>query len=178
MMRVALLLCLLPSIAYSAVYKCIGPNGSIAYQNTQCENSQSSERIQTEEDRRRDLEQKVRREAEEAEQKANAEYDSKRQSTIEAAQAAGRYVIEYVVSGSALVASLTYSNLSGGTEQHQVAVPWRMYFTASKGHLAYISAQNKAAYGRVRVEILVNGVSVKTSESSAEYGIATASGRL
>ena len=78
----------------------------------------------------------------------------------------------------ALPERLPYNNSSAGTEQHEVLLPWSLYFAAPRGFFAYISAQNKGEYGRVKVQILLNGVSVKTSESSAKYGIATASGRI
>lgn len=88
------------------------------------------------------------------------------------------FAIEYTVEGSAHSASLTYSNEQGGTEQHDVTLPWRKLVVMRKRGFAYISAQNKSDSGDVKVEITLNGVPVKASQSSASYGIASASGRI
>lgn len=86
--------------------------------------------------------------------------------------------VRYEVTGSASSAGLTYSNASGGTEQREVALPWRTSFDGTPGQHLYLSAQNKDDSGTVRVAISVNGVEAKQAESSGAYAIATANGRL
>jgi hypothetical protein len=84
---------------------------------------------------------------------------------------------QYRVAGTALAAQLTYANATGGTEQHTVNLPWSSdIFPTSADEFLYISAQNQGEYGSVVVEILVDGVVWKTSESSGQYCIADASG--
>ncbi|HUZ81440.1 MAG TPA: MmpS family transport accessory protein, partial [Gaiellaceae bacterium] len=97
------------------------------------------------------------------------------------------HVVEYRVSGTALYASITpaasvtYRNVSGGTEQQQyVRLPWTYRVgEARRGQSFYISAQGfDEGTGSVVVEIVIDGAVVKRSESSGEYSIATASGRF
>jgi hypothetical protein len=109
---------------------------------------------------------------------AIAEEEAKRAKDIEAAKAHGVYVVEYVIFGSADRAFVTYTNATGGTEQHDVSIPWHLRFFARKGDTPYIAAQNKSSEGTIAVLIYLNGEAIKTSESSAEYGIATAGGRI
>ncbi|MGE0811555.1 MAG: hypothetical protein AB7N69_13245 [Immundisolibacter sp.] len=118
------------------------------------------------------------REMEELQKLALAEEEAKRAKDIETAKARGFYVVEYVVFGSADRAFLTYTNATGGTEQHDVNIPWNRRFFARKGDTPYIAAQNKSSDGTIAVLIYLNGEAIKTSESSAEYGIATAGGRI
>lgn len=88
------------------------------------------------------------------------------------------YNITYSVTGSATVANLTYRNESGGTDQMQADLPWSKTFRALPGSHLYISAQNDSDVGTVKVEIKVGGTVVQSGQTNAEYGIATASGRL
>jgi hypothetical protein len=74
------------------------------------------------------------------------------------------------------MASLTYENEQGGTEQHLVRVPWSASFTATSGQFLYLSVQNDSAHGSITCEILVDGLPFKKSHSTAEYGIAGCSG--
>lgn len=76
-------------------------------------------------------------------------------------------------------ADLTYKNEDGGTEQISSAeLCWSKTFTAYKGALLYISAQNSLSFGGIIVRIYIDGVLVKTSTSKGGYTIATASYRL
>jgi hypothetical protein len=77
-------------------------------------------------------------------------------------------------------ASLTYTNKQGGTEQISKAqLPWsKTLYPMYPGDFVYISAQNLDEYGGVTVEIWLDGVKMKSSESSGSYVIATASGRI
>lgn len=96
---------------------------------------------------------------------------------IAEAKAAGLFIVDYEVLAPER-ASLTYRNQDGSTEQHDVNPPWRLRLVQPSGFHAYISAQNESGYGSVIVRLYVNGVEVKTAQSSSKYGIATASGRL
>lgn len=90
----------------------------------------------------------------------------------------GTHQIEYIIEGSAGAAGLTYRNAGGGTEQNDVVLPARISFRTVAGAFAYISAQKKGQEGTVRVGIIVDGILMRQSTSSAPYGIATASGRV
>jgi hypothetical protein len=94
------------------------------------------------------------------------------------AEPPGSHQIEYVIEGSAGAAGLTYRNAGGGTEQKDVALPAHINFRTAAGAFAYISAQKKGAGGTVRVEIIVDGITMRQSTSSAPFGIATASGKI
>lgn len=185
------------SQASAGVYKCTKPSGGTVYSDRPCPGAQEQEG-----DKWVDLEEKQRREAaltrqkqrdfdqrikilreqrtaeEEAKRNSEAEYERERESAVREASANGRYVIEYIVDGTAHQASLTYNNSTGGTEQHNVSLPWRKMMTVRRGYFAYISAQNKNAGGDVSVSIHLNGIPVKSSRSSAKYGIASASGKI
>ncbi len=84
--------------------------------------------------------------------------------------------VTYRVTGSAALASVTYQNSGGGTEQAEVALPWSQTITAPSGGFVYISAQNKSEYGSVTCDIELDGKQYKTSTSTGEYGIASCSG--
>lgn len=84
--------------------------------------------------------------------------------------------VTYFVNGSASAARLTYTNATGGTDQKEVGLPWRLRFNSKPREHAYISAQNSGESGTVYVEIQVNGKTLQTGEASTAYGIATASG--
>jgi hypothetical protein len=83
-------------------------------------------------------------------------------------------------------ASVTYVNATGGTEMEKnVQLPWTYDLGPAKtGQAFYISVQNGGCVGCRNddttgvAEILANGASVKKSESSGQYAIATASGRF
>ncbi len=90
----------------------------------------------------------------------------------------GMHQIEYVIEGSAGAAGLTYRNAGGGTEQHEVALPTRLSFRMVAGAFVYISAQKKGRDGTVRVGIIVDGILMRQTTSSAPFGIATASGKV
>lgn len=71
-------------------------------------------------------------------------------------------------------ASLTYINATGGTEQHDVKLPWESSFDGRYGEHLYLSAQNTDKYGgAITVSISINGRIVKDATSSGQYGIAT-----
>lgn len=92
------------------------------------------------------------------------------------------YTILYHVSGSALTASLTYQNATGGTEQHDVALPWERELTMKYGDFVYLSAQNNGDSGSVSCLIIAaignEATRVAGAVSAADYGIATCSGSV
>jgi hypothetical protein len=88
-------------------------------------------------------------------------------------------------------ASLTYRNETGGTEQSSVVVPWELKMKCPRGSFLYISAQkgeepwdhvpkgvklwhNKA----IHVAVYVDGHILQQAESTAAYGVASASGQV
>ena len=80
-------------------------------------------------------------------------------------------------------ANITYSNGDGGTSQVvRAPVPWHIEISALDGAFLYISAQaTEDSFGSglyVLVGIHIDGVPVKKTESSGNFAIATASGRL
>jgi hypothetical protein len=105
--------------------------------------------------------------------------------------------VEYSITGTVHVVSITYRNASGGTEQRRVRVPYRDTFFASPGAALYLSAQktrfvtvedgmiatreevvDDGQAGTVHVRITCGGKIMQEAESSAPHGIATASGRV
>lgn len=84
----------------------------------------------------------------------------------------------YSVTGldGATRASLTYTNEQGGTEQADVALPWRKVISVRQGQFVYISAQNQDASGGVACDIRVSMEAFKHSESRGAYVIASCSG--
>ena len=183
-----LLILLAPSTGSGAVYKCKAADGSASFSDKPCPDALRKDGykwtdIEAEERQRAEAAenaarlQNERRAAERAEQRAaEARRQRERERAIANAQVLGLYVVEYVISGSASAVSVTYTNAGGGIEQHDTAPPWRLMMTVGRGHFVSISAQNRNDYGDVAVEILVNGVQVKSSRSTADYGIASADG--
>jgi hypothetical protein len=88
------------------------------------------------------------------------------------------YEVEYSINGSASEVGITMRNSAGGTEQHDVSVPYRTTFNASAGAFVYLSAQKKDKDGTVHVSIRVDGQLLQDATASSPYGIATASGRI
>jgi hypothetical protein len=88
------------------------------------------------------------------------------------------HTIKYVIVGSASSGSITYTNAQGGTEQMDVQLPFSKTFEMQPGSFVYISVQNQSDSGNVICAIDVDGIEVRTSTSTAAYGIATCSGRL
>ncbi len=84
-------------------------------------------------------------------------------------------VVRYEVTGTTDAASLTFTNAQGGTQQGVAPLPWRTEFTGIANNFLYISAQNERDSGTVSVAIFVDGVRVKTSQSSGAFVIATTS---
>jgi len=82
--------------------------------------------------------------------------------------------VKYVVSGTASSAFITYSNEQGGTEQVDVMLPFIKEWEAKEATSASIVAQNNGS-GTITCEIWFRGEKIKTSTSSAQYGIATCS---
>lgn len=94
-------------------------------------------------------------------------------------QQAKTYDVAYRITGSARSVDLTYQNASASSEQARAKpVPWNMTFSAHPGQFLYVSAQNNGESGTVKCELLVNGIVVKSAESSGAYTIATCDGRL
>jgi hypothetical protein len=73
---------------------------------------------------------------------------------------------------------VTYVNQSGGTEQKKVMVPWQLGMRVAPGRFLYLSAQKTEETGTVHCQILVEGTVVQEAESSADFGIASVSGRV
>jgi hypothetical protein len=84
--------------------------------------------------------------------------------------------VVYRVSGTTDSASLTYINSQGGTVQETITTPWTKTYTMKADDFLYVSAQNQNASGSITSEILINGVTFKTTTSTGSYVIATASG--
>jgi len=190
--------------AHSEIYKCSSSDGKVNFSDKPCstgevkkdgkwvsageyekykteelKNQEETERKRAEKESEEIWERMRRRElAEERERQLENKKHLERNQTIKEAQDMGLHVIEYVVGGSAKRAALTYTNESGGTEQHSVRIPWSKVLKAGEGDITYISAQNGDKYGTVTVTIKVDGTPVKFSESSSSYGIARASSSL
>jgi len=86
------------------------------------------------------------------------------------------YKVTYRVDGTGR-ASLTYTNATGGTEQHDVKLPWTMSFDGRYGEFPYLSAQDKGNNSAIVASISINGRVVKDATSTEEYGIASVSDR-
>lgn len=89
-------------------------------------------------------------------------------------------LITYEVTGKPPTtgASLTYENVGGNTEQHDVSLPWKMNFTAETGQFLYVAAQLRQASGfEITCRITADGQVIETATSSGDYVIATCSGR-
>jgi hypothetical protein len=94
------------------------------------------------------------------------------------------HTVRYEVSGYGVgyheSVSLTYTNESGGSEQKDFdgKSPWVLEMMKPTGATLYISAQNKQDTDPVGVKIYVDGALLQEASSTAEYGIATASGSI
>lgn len=85
---------------------------------------------------------------------------------------------EFKVSGSAKEAMITYMV---GTSQNQTteSLPWSHKFEMTDQYQPMsLSAQNQGTTGTIKVDILVDGKSVKSGSASNEYGVATAAATL
>ena len=142
-----------------------------AWVNVEAEQHQEAQRVQLEESA-------LRQEAEESRRTERVNLENAQFSAQQKADKLGWRVVEYVVEGSSSSAGLTYTNETGGTEQQDKSVPWYKVFAAGRGAFASISAQKKNKFGSVTVKIIVDGVEIKSSESWAEHGIASAHMRL
>jgi hypothetical protein len=80
----------------------------------------------------------------------------------------------YVVNGSATSAFVTYSNEQGGTEQVDVSLPWKKEFSISSSASLSVVAQNGGS-GSITCEIWMDGKELKSSTSTAQYGVVTCS---
>jgi len=89
----------------------------------------------------------------------------------------GTQDIEYVVSGSADNASITYINSQGGMEQRTVNVPWRHQVEMKAGSYVSLIATNNG-YGSIACEIRLNGTAWKKSVSTAPFGFASCAGTI
>jgi hypothetical protein len=96
--------------------------------------------------------------------------------------------VRYKVGGTARTADITISNGSGdSSQQSDIKVPLRNQHDGTEGIILsdvpegtflYISAQNQGSSGTITCAIEVDGIPVKTNQSSGGYTIATCSGRL
>ena len=98
-------------------------------------------------------------------------------STSEPLLAATALQVEYRVGGTAERASLTYSNVDGGTDQASVSLPYTATLTVTAGEFLYLAAQNEGGTGSIVCEIWIDGAPWRTAEVSGAYGIAACSGR-
>jgi hypothetical protein len=108
-----------------------------------------------------------------------------------------RYVVDATQPEFKLIfpsrANLTYRNESGGMEQAAVMVPWELKMKCPSGFMAYNAAQKREEpwdhvpatdksglwHNRsIHVAFYVDGRIVQQAESSAAYGVATASGEV
>jgi hypothetical protein len=72
--------------------------------------------------------------------------------------------------------SITYANDGGDTAQTKTyKQTWDYSFRAKSGQFLYVSAQNQGKYGGVQCEIVVDGSTVKHTESQGGYVIASCS---
>jgi hypothetical protein len=89
----------------------------------------------------------------------------------------GTHVVEYSIEGPVRHVSITGRNAGGGTEQHEVAVPYSKTLYVRGSFFAYLSAQKKGESGTIRVVIRVDGKILQQASASSPYGVASASGR-
>lgn len=82
--------------------------------------------------------------------------------------------VKYVVTGSASSAFVTYFNEQGGTEQVDSYLPFEKDLSVSFGAPLSLVAQNSGS-GSLTCEIWINGEKVKTSTTTADYGVVTCS---
>jgi len=83
--------------------------------------------------------------------------------------------VTYKVTGSDGL-SITYANDGGDTAQTKTyKQTWDYSFRAKSGQFLYVSAQNQGKYGGVQCEIVVDGSTVKHTESQGGYVIASCS---
>jgi hypothetical protein len=80
--------------------------------------------------------------------------------------------VKYVVSGSASSASITYFNETGGMEQINNFLPFEKSMNVSLGSPLSLVAQNGGS-GTITCEIWMDNKLIKTSTSTAQYGIVT-----
>ncbi|GEM_PF-2765011 len=106
------------------------------------------------------------------------EAEERRNRTIQQAKADGRYYVEYAITGETYAVNITMRNANGDLEQHKVMTGWRYGFDGRRGQILYLSGQNQRDFGDVGVQIFVNGELVKSASSTADYGVATVSGKL
>lgn len=86
------------------------------------------------------------------------------------------YAVEYVVTGTARAVSLTYSNSTGGIEQHQdVRLPWRTSMQMTRGQVLSLIAQNAGDRGDIEVRIIADGLTLASSRADGAYAVASAS---
>jgi hypothetical protein len=95
-----------------------------------------------------------------------------------AAAIPGVHGVEYSIDGTATEAGITTRNSIGGTEQHDVRVPYSATFYVRDGAFVYLSAQKKGKDGTIHVTIRVDGRLLQEATASSPYGIATASGSV
>lgn len=88
----------------------------------------------------------------------------------------GTHTVEYAIEGPEQRVSITGRNAAGGTEQHEVSVPYDFTMYVRGRFFVYLSAQRKGQAGMIRVVIHVDGKILQEANASSPYGIATASG--
>ena len=81
--------------------------------------------------------------------------------------------VTYRVTGSAQFVDVSFTNATNGMDHHSVSLPYAAEEMLRAGDHAYVTAQNHGELGDVTVEILLDGISVKTATSNGEYCIAS-----
>ncbi len=114
------------------------------------------------------------------------------------------HLVKYKADGGGL-ATLTYRNASGGTDQITVELPWSMTFYSTGGKSLYLSGQKKPfqrvrvcaengilrpfecdhwerlwaqSFGPISISIYLDDVQLQTAGSTAVYGVASVSGTI
>jgi hypothetical protein len=85
--------------------------------------------------------------------------------------------VDYVITGTASRASLTYVNATGNIEQRDGTIPWELRLDMPRGSFVSVSAQNQGASGSISCKIMVDLKVTEETNSSGAYKIASCSGR-
>lgn len=74
--------------------------------------------------------------------------------------------------------SITFRNSTGDTTQYNDSLRKSICVEAEDGDFYYLSVQNLADHGSVKIEMYIDGILYKTNLSDGAYAIADVSGRL
>jgi hypothetical protein len=79
----------------------------------------------------------------------------------------GSHTVEYSIDGSADSVGITARNAMGGTEQHEINIPYHRTLYMRGAEFVYLSAQNKGKEGAIHVSIRVDGTVLQEARASA-----------